>query len=75
MIKSFNSNENLTSPEKIEEDQINENNLRPLNFNDFVPATFTIEPSGARFPERPTTPPIFWRSSSTNLNVAELATT
>ena len=36
MIKSFNSNENLTSPEKIEEDQINENNLRPLNFNDFV---------------------------------------
>ena len=35
MIKSFNSNENLTSPEKIEEDQINENNLRPLNFNDF----------------------------------------
>ena len=36
MIKSFNSNENLTSPEKIEEDKINENNLRPLSFNDFV---------------------------------------
>ena len=36
MIKSFNSNENLTSPEKNEEDQINENNLRPLNFNDFL---------------------------------------
>ncbi|MBI65395.1 MAG: Holliday junction branch migration DNA helicase RuvB [Candidatus Marinimicrobia bacterium] len=43
MIKSFNSNENLTSPEKTEEDQINENNLRPLNFNDFVGQKSEIE--------------------------------
>ena len=38
MINSFNSNnnENLTSPKKIEEDQKNDNSLRPLSFKDFV---------------------------------------
>ena len=36
MINSFNSNENLTSPKKIEEDQKNDNSLRPQSFNDFV---------------------------------------
>ena len=36
MINSFNSNENLTSPKKIEEDQTNDNSLRPQSFNDFV---------------------------------------
>ena len=36
MINSFNSNENLTSPKKIEEDQKNDNSLIPQSFNDFV---------------------------------------
>ena len=36
MINSFNSNENLTSPKKIEEDQKNDNSLRPQSFDDFV---------------------------------------
>ena len=36
MINSFNSNENLTSPKKIEEDQKNDNSLRPQSFKDFV---------------------------------------
>ena len=36
MIDSFNSNNNLTSPKKIEEDHQNDNSLRPLLFDDFV---------------------------------------
>ena len=36
MINSFNSNDNLTSPKKTEEDQKNDSSLRPLSFNDFV---------------------------------------
>tara|TARA_B100000029_G_C17582862_1_gene960195 strand:- start:867 stop:1898 length:1032 start_codon:yes stop_codon:yes gene_type:complete len=36
MIKSYNSNNNISSPDKLEEDYSNENNLRPTNFKDFV---------------------------------------
>jgi len=36
MIKSFNSNNNVTSPDKLEEDLSNEQNLRPLSFQEFV---------------------------------------
>ena len=36
MIKSFNSNNNVTSPDKLEEDLSNEQNLRPLSFKEFV---------------------------------------
>ena len=36
MINSFNSEKNLTSPKQLEEDQQNDNSLRPLAFNDFV---------------------------------------
>ena len=36
MIKSSNSNKNITSPDRLEEDYINEQNLRPLTFLDFV---------------------------------------
>ena len=36
MINSFNAEQNLTSPNKTEEDQQNDNSLRPLSFNDFV---------------------------------------
>jgi len=42
MINSFNSEQNLTSPKKIEEDQQNDNSLRPLSFNDFVGQTDII---------------------------------
>ena len=31
----------------------------PLNYFELRPATLTIAPSGARFPLRPTTPPVF----------------
>ena len=43
MINSFNSNENLTSPKKIEEDQKNDSSLRPQSFNDFVGQTDIID--------------------------------
>ncbi len=43
MIKSFNSDDNLTSPKKIDEDIVNENSLRPLSFNDFIGQTNEIE--------------------------------
>ena len=43
MINSFNSNENLTSPKKIEEDQKNDNSLRPQSFKDFVGQTETVD--------------------------------
>ena len=36
MIKSFNSDDNLTSPNKIDEDLVNENSLRPCSFDDFI---------------------------------------
>ena len=36
MINSFNSEKNLTSPKKLEEDQQHDNSLRPLAFDDFV---------------------------------------
>tara|TARA_Y100001960_G_scaffold91048_1_gene97984 strand:- start:317 stop:1327 length:1011 start_codon:yes stop_codon:yes gene_type:complete len=36
MINSFNSKNNITSPDKIEEEKIYENNLRPAFFKDFV---------------------------------------
>jgi len=35
MIKSFNSNNNITNPDKIDEDIV-ESGLRPLSFDDFV---------------------------------------
>ena len=43
MIDSFNSNNNLTSPKKTEEDHKNDYSLRPLSFNDFVGQTDIIE--------------------------------
>ena len=43
MINSFNSNNNLASPKKLEEDQQNDNSLRPLSFGDFVGQTDIIE--------------------------------
>ena len=38
MIKSYNTNNanNISSPDKLEEDHPNENKLRPTSFNDFV---------------------------------------
>ena len=42
MINSFNSEKNLTSPKKLEEDQQHDNSLRPLAFNDFVGQTDII---------------------------------
>ena len=36
MINSFNSKQNLTTPKKLDEDQQNDNSLRPSSFNDFV---------------------------------------
>ena len=38
MIKSYNTNNtnNISSPDKLEEDHPNENQLRPTSFNDFV---------------------------------------
>jgi len=36
MIKSSNPNNNITNPDKLEEDQVNEQNLRPLVFKDFI---------------------------------------
>tara|TARA_Y100000748_G_scaffold298674_1_gene294307 strand:- start:2357 stop:3388 length:1032 start_codon:yes stop_codon:yes gene_type:complete len=43
MIKSFNSDDNLTSPKKIDEDIVNENSLRPISFNDFIGQKNEIE--------------------------------
>ena len=43
MIDSFNSNNNLTSPKKTEEDQKNDYSLRPLSFDDFVGQTDILE--------------------------------
>ena len=43
MIKSFNSDDNLTSPNKIDEDLVNENSLRPCSFDDFIGQKNEIE--------------------------------
>ena len=43
MIKSFNSNDSLTSPDKLDEDILNEQNLRPSTFNDFIGQSKEIE--------------------------------
>ena len=36
MIKSFNSDNNISTPDKLDEDQVNEKNLRPTSFKDFI---------------------------------------
>jgi len=36
MIKSSNSNNNISTPDKLEEDQVNEQNLRPISFQEFI---------------------------------------
>ena len=36
MIKSSNSNKQITTPDKLQEDTINELSLRPTSFNDFI---------------------------------------
>ena len=43
MINSFNSDNNLTSPKKLDEDKQNENSLRPLSFDDFIGQADIIE--------------------------------
>ena len=43
MIKSFNSDDNITTPQKIDEDSINENSLRPNSFSDFIGQKSEIE--------------------------------
>ena len=43
MINSFNSDNNLTSPKKLDEDKQNENSLRPLSFDDFIEQADIIE--------------------------------
>ena len=42
MINSFNSEQNITTPDKLEEDKIHEQSLRPLSFEDFVGQTDII---------------------------------
>ena len=43
MIKSSNPNNSITSPDKLEEDQLNEQNLRPISFKEFVGQKKEIE--------------------------------
>ena len=43
MIKSSNPNNNITSPDKLEEDQVNEQNLRPISFQEFIGQKKEIE--------------------------------
>jgi len=43
MIKSSNSNKEITTPDKLQEDSINEQSLRPTSFNDFVGQQAEIE--------------------------------
>ena len=43
MIKSSNSNKQITTPDKLQEDSINEQSLRPTTFNDFVGQQAEIE--------------------------------
>jgi len=42
MINSFNSEKNITTPDKIEEDKVHEQSLRPSSFKDFVGQTDII---------------------------------
>ena len=42
MINSYNSEKNITTPDKLEEDKIHEQSLRPLSFEDFVGQTDII---------------------------------
>ena len=43
MINSFNSDNDATSPKRLEEDKQNDNSLRPLSFGDFVGQADIIE--------------------------------
>ena len=43
MIKSSNSNKQISTPDKLQEDSINEQNLRPTSFDDFVGQKAEIE--------------------------------
>jgi len=43
MIKSFNSNDNLNTPDKLDEDHINDQSLRPSTFKDFIGQQKEIE--------------------------------
>jgi len=43
MINSFNSKDNYTTPNKLEEDSVNEHSLRPLTFNEFIGQKEIIE--------------------------------
>ena len=43
MIKSSNSNKQITTPDKLQEDTINELSLRPTSFNDFIGQSKEIE--------------------------------
>ena len=43
MIKSSNPNKNITTPDKLEEDQVSEQNLRPVSFKEFVGQKKEIE--------------------------------
>ena len=36
MINSFNSEKNITTPDKLEEDKVHEQSLRPVSFDEFV---------------------------------------
>ena len=36
MIKSSNPNNNISTPDKLEEDKVNEQNLRPISFQEFI---------------------------------------
>ena len=43
MIKSFNSNNNVISPDKLDEDYSNDKNLRPFTFNEFIGQTKEVK--------------------------------
>jgi len=43
MIKSSNPNNNITTPDKLEEDHVNEQNLRPVSFQEFIGQKKEIE--------------------------------
>ena len=36
MIKSSTSSKDITTPDKLDEDKIHEQNLRPIKFNEFI---------------------------------------
>ena len=43
MIESYKDSQNITSPDKLEEDSIVEQSLRPSSFNDFIGQQETVE--------------------------------